>query len=60
MVDKLPRRVTGVGRDTLNEAIKAALVDHVTAVVGGGLLKDSLVEDGLSRYVVVNGILEAK
>ena len=30
-----------MGKDTLDEAVKPALVDDVTVVVGGCILKDS-------------------
>ena len=58
--DEILCRVTGVGRDTLDEAVRTTLVDDVSAVVGGGLLKDSWVEDRLSKYVGVKGILEVE
>ena len=38
-----------MGKETLDEGVKIALVDDVSAVVGGGLLKDSSVEDRLSK-----------
>ena len=53
-------RVTGVGKDTINEAVRTALVDDISAVVGGGLLKDSWVEDCLSKYVVVKNVPRAE
>ena len=40
-VDEILWSVTGVGKHTSDEAVKTALVDDVSAVVGGGLLKDS-------------------
>ena len=58
--DEILWRVTGVGKVTVNGAVRAALVDDVSAVVGGGLLKDSCVEDRLSRYVVVKGVPETE
>ena len=53
-------RVTGVGKDAPDEAIRTALVDDISAVVGGGLLEHSWVEDRLSKYVVVESIPEAE
>lgn len=49
-----------MGKDILDEKVRTALVDNVSAVVGGGLLKDSWVENRLSKYVVVKSILEAE
>ena len=39
--DEIPWKVIGVGKDTFEEAVRTAIVDDVSAVVGGGLLKDS-------------------
>ena len=58
--DEILWRVTGVGKDTIDEVVKSALVDDVSAVVGGGLLRDSWVEDRLSKYVVVKNVPEAE
>ena len=58
--DEILWRVTGVGKGTLDGAIRTTLVDDVSAVVRGGLLKDSWVEDRQSKYVVVKNILEAE
>lgn len=55
-VDEILWRVIGVGKDTPKDAVRAALVDDVVAVVGGGLLRDSWVKDHLSKYVMVKGI----
>ena len=46
-------------KDTIDEVVRSALVDDVSAVVGGGLLRDSWVEDRLSKYVVVKNVPEA-
>ena len=59
-MDEMLWIVTGVGKDTIDEAIRTALVYDVLAVVEGGLLKDSWVEDSLSKYVVVKNVLEAE
>ena len=58
--DEILWRVTRVGKDTVSEAVRAALVDDVSVVFVGGLLKDSWVEDRLSKYVVVNNVPEAE
>lgn len=39
--DEILWKVSGVGRDTLDGAVRATLVDDVSAMVRGGLLKDS-------------------
>ena len=58
--DEILWRVTEVGKDTPDEAIRTALVNDVSAIVGGGLLEDSWVEDRLSKYMVVESIPEAE
>ena len=59
-VDEILWRATEVGKDTPDESVRTALVDDVLAVVGGGLLKDSWLEDRLSKYVVVKSVPEAE
>ena len=49
--DEILWTVIGVGKDT---------VDDVSAGVGGGLLKDSWVEDRLSKYVVEKNVPKAE
>ena len=39
--DEILWRVTEVGKDTPNDVVRTTLVDDVSAVVRGGLLKDS-------------------
>ena len=58
--DKILWRVNGVGKNTSDEAVRTALVDDASAVVGGGLLKYSWVEGRLSRYVLVKNVLTAE
>ena len=58
--DEVLWRVTGVGRDTSDEDVRKELADDVAAVVVAGLVRDSLVEDRKSRYVLVKEILEAE
>ena len=58
--DEILWRVTGVGKNTIDEVVRSALVDDVSAVVGGDLFRDSWVEDRLSRYVVVKNVPEAE
>ena len=57
--DEILWRVTGAGKDTIDEVVRSALVDDVSAVVGGRLLRDSWVEDRLSKYVVGKNVPEA-
>ena len=49
-----------MGLDTSDEVVRSALVDDMSAVVVGGLLRDSWVEDRLSKYVVVKNVPEAE
>ena len=58
--DEMLWRVTGVEKETSYEIIMKDLLNHVTAVVGTGLVRDSWVEDRRSRYVVVKSIPEAE
>ena len=58
--DEFLWRVTSVGKDTIDEAVRTALVDDVSAVIVRALLKDSWVEDYLSKYVVVKNVTEAE
>ena len=58
--DEILWRVTGVGKGTSDKTFRTSLVDDVSAVVGGGLWKDSWVEDCLSKYVVVKYVPEAE
>ena len=60
VADEILWRVTGVGKDTVGVVVRSALVDDVSAVVGGGLLRHSWVEDRLSKYVVVKNVPEAE
>ena len=55
-MDEILWRATGVAKDTPDEAVKTALFDDVSVVVGGGILKYSWVQDLLLQYVVVKSM----
>ena len=49
-----------MGKDTLYDVVRIALVADMSAVVVGGVLWDSWVEDCMLKYVVVKKVPEAE